>query len=163
MKLSNKLSYIALGGLLMLIGMLASSVFMPSLFAQRDKFGDIECTSLKVDHGSDRYLYLQPGLIRIFDDTLERYLALNPDTIAINSKSWKVIITSGPFLDNQIMIYQKDYEKNSNNIDIRTKIGVDKNGGYVSTHGRSKGTATMGINKYGNGDVSTYDKNGYRQ
>ena len=48
MKLRNKLSYIALGGLLMLIGMLASSVFMPNLFADRDKFGDIECTGLRV-------------------------------------------------------------------------------------------------------------------
>ena len=48
MKLRNKLSYIALGGLLMLIGMLASSVFMPNLFAQRDKFGLIECTELRV-------------------------------------------------------------------------------------------------------------------
>ena len=48
MKLRNNLSYIALDGLLMLIGMLASSVFMPNLFAQGDKFGDIECTSLKV-------------------------------------------------------------------------------------------------------------------
>ena len=51
MKLRNKLSYITLGGLLMLIGMLASSVFMPSLFAQRDKFGEIECTSLTVVDG----------------------------------------------------------------------------------------------------------------
>ena len=35
MKLRNKLSYIVLGGLLMFIGMLASSVFMPNLFAQK--------------------------------------------------------------------------------------------------------------------------------
>ena len=34
MKLRNKLSYIALGVLLMLIGILASSVFMPNHFAQ---------------------------------------------------------------------------------------------------------------------------------
>ena len=48
MKLRYKLSYIALGGLLMLIGILASSVFMPNLFAQRDRFGDIECTKLTI-------------------------------------------------------------------------------------------------------------------
>ena len=51
MKLRNKLSYIVIGGLLMLIGMMASSVFMPSLFAQRDKFGEIECTKLTVVDG----------------------------------------------------------------------------------------------------------------
>ena len=58
MKLRNKLSYIALGGLLMLIGMLASSMFMPNFFAQREKFGDIVCTSLTVvdDEGEARVL-----------------------------------------------------------------------------------------------------------
>ena len=48
MKFSHKFGYIALGGLLMLIGMIASSIFMPNLFAQRDKFGEIECTALTV-------------------------------------------------------------------------------------------------------------------
>lgn len=48
MKFSHKFGYIALGGLLMLIGMIASSVFMPNLFAEKDKFGEIECTALTV-------------------------------------------------------------------------------------------------------------------
>ena len=48
MKFSHKFGYISLGGLLMLIGMIASSVFMPNLFAQKDKFGEIECTALTV-------------------------------------------------------------------------------------------------------------------
>ena len=48
MKFRHKLSYTALGGLLMLIGMLASSVFMPNLVVQRDKIGEIECTKLTV-------------------------------------------------------------------------------------------------------------------
>ena len=48
MKFAHKFGYIALGGALMLIGMIASSIFMPSLIAQRDKFGEIECTGLVV-------------------------------------------------------------------------------------------------------------------
>ncbi len=48
MNFSHKLGYIALGGLLMFIGMMASSIFMPNLVAQRDKFGEIECTALTV-------------------------------------------------------------------------------------------------------------------
>lgn len=93
MKPSNKLSYIALDGLLMLIGMLASSVFVPNLFAQRDKFGGIECASLTVvdERGS-------------------------------------------------------------------VKIGL----GSVAVSRNGKRQAAMGINEYGNGDVSTLDKNGYR-
>ena len=48
MKFRHKFGYIALGGLLMLIGMIVSSIFMPNLFAQRDRFGEIECTNLRV-------------------------------------------------------------------------------------------------------------------
>ena len=48
MRYSHKLGYIATGGLLMLTGMMASGIFMPNLFAQRDRFGEIECTTLRV-------------------------------------------------------------------------------------------------------------------
>ena len=48
MELRNKLSNIALGGLLMLIGMLASSALAPDLFPKKDKFDEIECRSLNV-------------------------------------------------------------------------------------------------------------------
>ena len=47
---------------------------------------------------------------------------------------------------------------------VAGEIGVDEHGGYVhvkDTKGRGK--VKMGINKYGNGTVSTLDKNGYRQ
>ena len=44
----HRFRYMALGGFLMFIGMLTASVLMPSVVAQRDKFGDIECTGLKV-------------------------------------------------------------------------------------------------------------------
>lgn len=38
-------------------------------------------------------------------------------------------------------------------------LSFDKYGGYIKTAGK----AIMGINKYGNGAVSTCDKNGYQQ
>ena len=56
----QKLAYTAFGGILMLMGILASSVLMPSLFAERAKLGDIECTSLRVvdAEGTTRILLL---------------------------------------------------------------------------------------------------------
>lgn len=42
-------------------------------------------------------------------------------------------------------------------------LGVDEHGGRVFVEGKGKGEAAMGINEYGNGNVSTWDKNGYRQ
>lgn len=49
----HKLRYMALGGLSVFIGMLTAGMLMPSLVAQRDKFGEIECTGLRVvgDYG----------------------------------------------------------------------------------------------------------------
>ena len=46
MKYREKLGYMALGGLLMLVGMLAAN--LTPLTAQRDSFGEITCTGLRV-------------------------------------------------------------------------------------------------------------------
>ena len=50
MKRTYKLSYIALGGVLMLIGMMTATVITPNLVAQRngDTFGKITCTELEI-------------------------------------------------------------------------------------------------------------------
>ena len=130
MKLRNKLSYLALGGLLMLIGMLASSVFMPSLFAQRDKFGDIECTSLTVVDGGQVVVYGKDG----------------------ESRAWLSVAEDG----GSVGVHGKDVKSGA-------RLSVDEHGGSVSVYGKGDGKAGMGINEYGNGAVSTWDKNGYRQ
>ena len=45
----------------------------------------------------------------------------------------------------------------------KAALRVKKHGGQVVVSGRGQGQAAMGINEYGNGGVSTWDKNGYRQ
>ena len=42
---------------------------------------------------------------------------------------------------------------------------ITEDGGRVAvgSHGDSEGKATMEVNRYGNGVVGTWDKNGYRQ
>ena len=42
-------------------------------------------------------------------------------------------------------------------------LAVTEHGGRVHLQGKGEGKAAMGINEYGNGAVSTWDKNGYRQ
>lgn len=42
-------------------------------------------------------------------------------------------------------------------------LGVTEHGGRIQVKGKSEGAAVIGINEYGNGAVSTWDKNGYRQ
>ena len=45
-----------------------------------------------------------------------------------------------------------------------SRMHVTEHGGYVSVHGKGNDDArvAMAVNEYGNGGVSTWDKNGYR-
>ena len=74
----QKLAYIALGGVLMLMGMIASSVLMPSLFAQRDNFEHIQCNSLRiVDNEGAPKVWIGGALGRV---------SLDSGTIIVNGK-----------------------------------------------------------------------------
>ena len=42
-------------------------------------------------------------------------------------------------------------------------LSITEDGGHVQVKGKGDGQAVIGINEYGNGAVSTWDKNGYRQ
>ena len=47
---------------------------------------------------------------------------------------------------------------------VMAKMAINDNGGSVAVHGKGNtdSRAVMGVNEYGNGAVSTWDKNGYR-
>ncbi len=112
-----KLVYAGFGALILFIGMLLSPVT-----AQRDRFGEIECTKLRV-------------------------VDANGNT--------RVIISSG--VDGgSVFAYGKDGK-------AWAALGVSEHGGLVYVKGKGEGMAVMSINEYGNGAVSTWDKNGYRQ
>ena len=130
MKLRNKLGYIALGGLLMLIGMLASSAFMPSLFADKDKFGEIECTKLTVIGGE----------------------------VIVSGKDGKTkVLLGGTTSGGAVGVVGNDGK-------MKVSLGVMKRGGHAGVMGNDgKWKASLGVTELGNGAVSTWDKNGYRQ
>ena len=46
---------------------------------------------------------------------------------------------------------------------LRASLSITEHGGRVQVKGKGEGAAGMGINEYGNGAISTWDKNGYRQ
>ena len=46
---------------------------------------------------------------------------------------------------------------------LRASLSITEHGGHVQVKGKGEGAAVMSINEYGNGGVSTWDKNGYRQ
>lgn len=142
MNTKQKLAYIAIGGLLVTTGMIISP-----LNAQKDKFGEIECESLKVNgHIECRLLGVNPMETPLGDYVAGAVVLSSAE----NKKGWTSINFSGVRM----------YDADNNQL---LKVGIDEHGGFVQTSGRSKGYAIMGVNEKGNGAMSTYDKNGYRQ
>ncbi len=109
-----KLVYAGFGFLFAVIGMLLSPVT-----AQRDKFGEIECTKLTVVD--------KDGKMRVRLTTAE-----HGGVVSAIGKDGKSV----------------------------AGLGVIEHGGVVQVKGKGEGMAVMLINEYGNGVVSTTDKNG---
>ena len=165
----HKLRYMALGGLLMFIGMLTASVLMPNLVAQRNRFGDIECTSLRVvdkdgmsrveigitSDGEDASIFVmdKKGVPQAYISVEERRGGRIRVSNKLGEKSASLDV--GLF-GGRVGVRGKDMEG--------AKLGVDEHGGYFIVHvGHRQPKVAMGVDESGNGAVSTWDKNGYRQ
>ena len=130
-----------LGAVIMLIGLAVGAIVSPPLIAQRDDvFGDIQCTGLTVvDKQGNVGVLLATGegggLVGVFGKDGE-----------------SVGVEHGGFVG----VYGKDGGSAS--------MTTDEDGGrIVVANNQGKTRAVMGINEFGNGGVSTWDKNGYRQ
>ena len=238
----NTKHYLIISGIVGgVIGSLLTALLVPPVAAQRDKFGEIECTKLTVvdeegiprvilntdfnqndfDYddragvfitgtGTGGYVYidgekgnrgnlmistsLYGGRIYSFDKDGDQVASLTADEyggclrihhkddnkdgklyaksvatlkanpggghLAVSTKDWgggMAVLGSdgeiGPYLE-------LDYKDPSN---PQVRLYINDHGGSVVLSGKSEGKAFMGINEYGNGSVSTWDKNGYRQ
>ena len=172
MNTKQKLAYIAIGGLLVATGMIISP-----LNAQKEKFGEIECErlnvtrkirceSLHVDkNGGSTYVDGSSIIIknRTADGMGGDALFLAPTTVTMKADKGASIQFST--LDMRLLDLKINPGMTIEDADgnLLASIGYGEHGGYVLTNGRSKGSAMMGINKYGNGGMATSDKNGYRQ
>ena len=130
-----------LGGV---IGSLLTSLLVSPVTAQRDKFGHIECTSLAiVDADGDAQVIIGKseygGVVAVNGKDRESTASLT-------------IHEHG----GQVAVAGKDGK-------MYGALAIIEHGGYIQVYGKGEGAAAMGINEYGNGAVSTWDKNGYRQ
>lgn len=121
----HKLRYMALGGLLMFIGMLTASVLMPSLVAQRDKFGAIECTSLRViDEAGNSRIILTTN---IFESTADDNIKVR--VVGNDLGGGAVVAIGGTFAGK----------------DSLASLRVDGRGGRVEAYGKDGGMVSMGM------------------
>ena len=206
----QKLTYTALGGLLMLVGMLFSSI--SPLTAQKDVFGDITCTSLTVvdkDGKSRVVLFGDPlnigegnivvyrktghpplfsvgpfhdgGVVSLFGSGggvfLRSFDKPNVHVSGGGSSQSGATMSVGEEGEGEILVYRKKWDpgiilsgnENGGFVNVFGKDGkgavqlrVTEHGGRVSAYGKvdDKSRAIFGVNEYGHGVVSTWDKHG---
>ena len=101
MNYRQKLGYMAVGGVLMLIGMVAASIITPNLVAQKDVFGEITCTKLKVSDANGNPVVVllageRGGRVAVSDKSGHPGIALgiyeNGGSIHIWNKSLKQVV-----------------------------------------------------------------------
>ena len=165
--LKVKLVYMGFGGMIAIIGMLFAIGMLSSVTAQRDKFGEIECTKLRVvDTDGNSVVSVEgdrfSGGVKVFDKdgALKALLSgseLTGGGLGIYGKNRKVmVILSAHEHGGNVCAYGTDGKS-------RASLGIVEDGGVVQVKGEGEGESVMGINEYGDGMVSTWDKNGYLQ
>lgn len=160
-----KLAYAAFGCLFgsicTIMGLLASPVT-----AQRDKFGDIECSSLRVVDATG------VARVRIRLGAYGGYVGVyGKDS---NSRASLGVTGYG----GDVEVYDRDGQvkavlgvhEHGGVVSVGGKatgmgaqLGVNERGGIVQVEGKGESAAVMSISEYGNGVVATWDKNGYQQ
>ena len=171
-----KLVYIGFGSLFgclfTIIGMLASPVT-----AQRDKFGEIECRALNIvdANGEVRAVVGEGengGFVNVYDKYSQAVVALNADIkgqvqcremrVVDSGAKAKVVVWSTSS-EGRVDVFSDDVVSWAT-LSVNDDGGrITEHGGHVEVHGKGKGAAVIGINEYGDGAVSTWDKSGYRQ
>ena len=163
-KYREKLGYMALGGLLMLVGMLAAN--LTPLTAQRDSFGEITCTGLKVvdSEGNQRVRltgYPDGEIVAACDSNG------NPRTSLVGFEEGGKIFVLGHGREEHVTI---GVDENGGQIVVFDKGGKDrvamwstKDGGQFVVYGKDgKPRGDIGVNEYGKGEISTWDRKGNR-
>ena len=156
-----KLVYTGFGAVLLFIGMLLSPVT-----AQRDKFGHIECAGLTVVDADGKTMVRlgageHGGSVVAFGKDGKPGAALGV------AEHGGVVTAFGKDRKSGAMLRVNEHGGSVATFDkagkLRASLSITEHGGRVQVHGKGEGAAVMGINEYGNGAVSTWDKNGYRQ
>ena len=151
MNLVQRLAHIALGGVLVATGLIIGLSFS-SQATPTGEFDVIECKGLRIvdDTGNTMIRFSSFPVGGFVEESVNRY---NDE-----GSSSGLPTSLAPTLGGEITIFGND-EK------AKVVLRVNTDGGQLkvwSNDGR-KPKVIMGINKYGNGDVSTWNKNGYLQ
>ena len=147
MKTKQKFFYMVLGGVLSVAVLLIGMAISPLTAERNGSFGKITCTGLTVVNSAGIPIVRLSSLGGINISHADGTLA-----VALNNS------IPPDCLGGYVAVYSKDETG-------AAIMSINKNGGFVSIYSKDGGKArgAMVVDKYGNGAVSTWDKNGYLQ
>ncbi len=190
MNTKQKLSYMVVGGIIGVVGMVIGMSVL-SVSAARDNFGDIECTSLRVVDKDRRSVveisaFGHGGIVRVrgHDGMTRAALSVgaNGGVVAVSDNDGMPRASLYVRKNGQgggIAVVGRDGKTKAglneaehggvvavydSNDEVRAGLYVKAHGGVVTVHGNegNSGAAVLHVNEYGNGVLSLWDKRGYR-
>lgn len=186
--LKIKLVYMGVGGMIAIIGMLFGIGMLSPVTAQRDKFDTIQCRSLEIVDEDDNVSVIltnneHGGTVGVVskDGRKKAGFIMTTDSggIAIYKDDKEMVSLSIAEYGGNVSVHGKDDGLSAVGIGVDehggrvsaygkdeksgARLSITEHGGRVSVGGKGRGQVVMSINEYGNGGVSTWDNNGYRQ
>ena len=136
----QKFGYMALGAGILAVGIIIGQFVTPNIEAQsNDVFNKITCREIEV-----------------IDKDGETATLVGDGDVMLSKKGGGIASMSATEHGGVVDVAGKDGGS--------TKMGTDEHGGRVDVfNNQGKNRAVIAVNEYGNGAVSTWDRNGYRQ
>ena len=160
--------YAIIGGCVgAILTMLVGSFFPVGAQSQAANLGHISCESLSVVDGNGiarmRFFALkQGGLILVSPDDAypKRLLKIDESSITISKGVSELVKITAVDEGGSVLVSSAD----STNSTRAAIMHIDSYGGAIALYGEgsTKSRVVLGVNEYGNGAVSTWDKNSYR-
>ena len=159
------------------IGSLLTALLVSPVTAQRDKFGVIECTELRIIDQAGTKLAELGSVDKGGYVTLRGKDGKSAVFLSVN-KNGGHVFARGSDGESSVFLQGLNKSGTGGTVSVQNNVGETtvmltsgNHGGTVSAHAKDRqSSAVLGINKRGaylhaksGNDVSTWDKNGYRQ
>ena len=162
MNYKQKLGYMALGAGILAIGIIIGQFVTPDIEAQSNSvFDKITCREIEViDKNGEPTIIMQDGAINVYGKDggiAQMSTDEHGGVVLAHGKNGGIASMYTTEHGGRVNVASKEGETTA-------AMFTGEQGGMVSVynnHGKIR--AVMGVNEYGNGAVSTWDKNGYRQ
>ena len=161
MNYKQKLGYMALGAGILALGIIIGQWGTPDIEAQSNGvFDKIICREIGViDKDGEMTILVQDGAVSVYGKnggSANISTDEHGGVVVVGGKDGGIVGMSITEHGGSVLVSSKNGGG--------TKMSTDEHGGRIEVFNNQRNTqAAMGVNAFGNGAVTTWDRNGYRQ